>query len=169
VAGSISPWVETALLLAGADNITTVDYNPPECSQLTAFPIACRHVFSMKDIKAEFDAVVSYSSLEHDGLGRYGDPINPYGDLAAILELFEWLRPGGHLLLGIPSAERDAIEFNAHRIYGPIRLELLTKHYTKVGMVWDGKFTGKVVADNGGWEGLAWQHQPVFILKRPLV
>jgi len=28
----------------------------------------------------QFDAVLSISSIEHDGLGRYGDPINPEGD-----------------------------------------------------------------------------------------
>jgi hypothetical protein len=28
-----------------------------------------------------FDAVISFSSLEHSGLGRYGDAINPWGDL----------------------------------------------------------------------------------------
>ena len=27
-----------------------------------------------------FDAMASYSSLEHSGLGRYGDALNPWGD-----------------------------------------------------------------------------------------
>ena len=30
----------------------------------------------------KFDAISSYSSIEHDGLGRYGDPINPNGDFS---------------------------------------------------------------------------------------
>lgn len=34
--------------------------------------------------EASFDAIVSFSGLEHDGLGRYGDPLNPYGDLSAM-------------------------------------------------------------------------------------
>lgn len=29
----------------------------------------------------QVDFIFSYSSLEHDGLGRYGDPINPFADL----------------------------------------------------------------------------------------
>ena len=45
----------------------------------------------MKDYK--FDACVSISSYEHDGLGRYGDPLNPDGDLEEAMkeleELFE--------------------------------------------------------------------------------
>ena len=28
-----------------------------------------------------FDSVVSFSSIEHSGLGRYGDPLDPDGDL----------------------------------------------------------------------------------------
>ncbi len=28
-----------------------------------------------------FDVVVTFSSLEHSGLGRYGDILNPWGDL----------------------------------------------------------------------------------------
>jgi len=28
-----------------------------------------------------FDGVITYSSLEHSGLGRYGDALNPWGDL----------------------------------------------------------------------------------------
>ena len=33
--------------------------------------------------KLNFDAVVSFSSIEHSGLGRYGDALNPWGDLIA--------------------------------------------------------------------------------------
>ncbi len=55
-------------------------------------------------------------TIEHIGLGRYGDPIDPDGDLKAIRELVRVLAPGGTLLfvtpLGIPR-----IEYNAHRIY----------------------------------------------------
>ena len=28
-----------------------------------------------------FDLIVTYSSLEHSGLGRYGDSLNPWADL----------------------------------------------------------------------------------------
>jgi hypothetical protein len=33
----------------------------------------------------KFDAVVSFSSIEHSGLGRYGDGLNPWADLVATL------------------------------------------------------------------------------------
>ena len=36
-----------------------------------------------RGIESQFDVVFTYSSVEHSGLGRYGDPLNPAGDLMA--------------------------------------------------------------------------------------
>jgi len=54
--------------------------------------------------------------VEHVGLGRYGDPLDPDGDLRAINELKRVLAPGGNLLLVVPVG-KPRIMFNAHRIY----------------------------------------------------
>lgn len=55
---------------------------------------------------------------EHIGLGRYGDPLDPNGDLQAISELSRVLAPGGSLLFVVPVGI-PKIAFNAHRIYAP--------------------------------------------------
>lgn len=55
-------------------------------------------------------------TVEHVGLGRYGDPLDPEGDLKAISELKRVLAPGGSLLFVIPIG-KPKIVFNAHRIY----------------------------------------------------
>lgn len=55
--------------------------------------------------------------VEHIGLGRYGDPIDPEGDTKACAELARVLAPGGQLLFVVPLGARALIEFNAHRIY----------------------------------------------------
>ena len=54
--------------------------------------------------------------VEHVGLGRYGDPIDPDGDLKAVAELKRVLAPGGSLLFVVPTG-RPRLQFNAHRIY----------------------------------------------------
>jgi SAM-dependent methyltransferase len=54
--------------------------------------------------------------VEHVGLGRYGDQLNPDGDLMAMEELKRVLKPGGSLLLVVPVG-RPRIAFNAHRVY----------------------------------------------------
>lgn len=55
--------------------------------------------------------------VEHVGLGRYGDPLDPNGDLKAIAELKRVLMPGGILLFVVPVGGSSKIMFNAHRIY----------------------------------------------------
>ena len=55
--------------------------------------------------------------VEHVGLGRYGDALDPDGDLKAMAELSRVLAPGGSLLFAVPVG-RPRVQFNAHRIYG---------------------------------------------------
>ena len=55
-------------------------------------------------------------TIEHIGLGRYGDPLDPKGDLKAISELLRVLAKGGDLLFVVPIG-KPKVMFNAHRIY----------------------------------------------------
>lgn len=54
--------------------------------------------------------------VEHIGLGRYGDPLDPDGDLKAISELKRVTSIGGDLLFVVPVG-KPKLRFNAHRIY----------------------------------------------------
>jgi SAM-dependent methyltransferase len=56
-------------------------------------------------------------TVEHVGLGRYGDPIDPDGDIKAINELKRVTARNGSLLFVVPMGGTPKIEFNAHRIY----------------------------------------------------
>ncbi|HUC80439.1 MAG TPA: DUF268 domain-containing protein [Flavisolibacter sp.] len=65
------------------------------------------------------DSIESLScmhTVEHIGLGRYGDPIDPRGDLSAIKELQRVLKPGGNFLFVTPVG-KPRVQFNAHRVY----------------------------------------------------
>lgn len=67
------------------------------------------------------DSILSLSSLhviEHVGLGRYGDPLDPEGTRRAAVELQRVLRPGGRLFLSVPVG-RERVCFNAHRVFSP--------------------------------------------------
>jgi hypothetical protein len=80
-----------------------------------------------------FDAVWSISSLEHDGLGRYGDPISPDADLAAMAKLRDFLvSTGGLMYLSVPAGE-DAVHWNSGRVYGAKRLVKLLDGWSVVG------------------------------------
>jgi SAM-dependent methyltransferase len=63
------------------------------------------------------DSLSCMHTIEHIGLGRYGDPLDPQGDLKAMNELKRVLKPGGSLLFVTPVG-KPKIAFNAHRVYG---------------------------------------------------
>jgi len=56
--------------------------------------------------------------MEHVGLGRYGDKIDPNGCFQGMEELARILAPGGRLYFSVPIG-RERTEFNAHRIFDP--------------------------------------------------
>ena len=55
-------------------------------------------------------------TIEHFGLGRYGDPINLHGHILGFENLLNMLRPNGKLYFSTPIG-KQRIEFNAHRIF----------------------------------------------------
>ena len=67
---------------------------------------------------AATDSLSCLHTLEHFGLGRYGDPLDPLGTVKACRELKRVLAPGGNLYFGLPIG-RPRVCFNAHRIHSP--------------------------------------------------
>jgi SAM-dependent methyltransferase len=63
-----------------------------------------------------FTSLSCMHTVEHVGLGRYGDSIDPEGDVRAAHELSRVLAVGGSLLFVVPIG-KPRIQFNAHRIY----------------------------------------------------
>lgn len=64
------------------------------------------------------DSLSCLHALEHFGLGRYGDPIDPHGYAAGLRNMAGILRPGGLFYLSVPIG-KERVEFNAHRIFDP--------------------------------------------------
>jgi SAM-dependent methyltransferase len=117
VVGSATPWYEAVCLSHGVEP-TTIEYNriKNHDNRLTTMTVE-----EYDKNPQTFDVVISISSIEHDGLGRYSDPINPVGDLDVMRKIKKQiLKPGGLLLLAVPIG-LDAICWNAHRIYGEKR------------------------------------------------
>ena len=67
-------------------------------------------------IKEQYSSISSLHVIEHVGLGRYGDKINPIGHIQAIRHLSLLLSQGGSLYISFPISCRSRIEFNAHRV-----------------------------------------------------
>lgn len=64
------------------------------------------------------DSLSCLHALEHFGLGRYGDPIDPKGYESGIRNMARILRSGGVFYLSVPVGI-ERVEFNAHRVFDP--------------------------------------------------
>ena len=65
-----------------------------------------------------FDLVLCLSTLEHFGLGRYGDEIDFDADRLAFSSLVRLIKPGGHFVYSTSLTRTNpSFVFNAHRIY----------------------------------------------------
>lgn len=71
----------------------------------------------------DFDLVYSISTLEHVGLGGYGDPRAENADRIAIAHLWEKVRPGGRLFFTVPAGARG--EQDGYRVYDPPALKAI--------------------------------------------
>ena len=72
VIGSILPWIEVLLLSLNVDHITTLEYDPYHCDHpkiSTISPIKFSNLVLSNEAPM-FDAMVTFSSIEHSGLGR---------------------------------------------------------------------------------------------------
>lgn len=90
------------------------------------------------------DSLSCLHALEHFGLGRYGDDVNPDGMVRGLENMCRLLKPGGTFYLSIPVGI-ERVEFNAHRITDPralltcaaqLGLELTTLTVIRNGRSW---------------------------------
>lgn len=102
-------------LLSAFIPTTFYDFRPPRL-KLDNLTIESADLTSLKIADASFQSVSCMHVIEHIGLGRYGDAIDPDGDLKAMHELQRIVKPGGSLLLVVPVG-KPKVEFNAQRIY----------------------------------------------------
>jgi hypothetical protein len=64
------------------------------------------------------DSLSCLHTIEHFGLGRYGDPINPQGYKRGIVNIAQLLKLGGTLYLSTPIGQ-ERVEFNANWVFDP--------------------------------------------------
>jgi hypothetical protein len=132
VVGSLTPWVESILLVCGVQKITTVEYGELPTNThpniQTMLPVQFSQQF-LAGTLPQFDAAVTISSIEHSGLGRYGDQLNPWGDIIAMARISCTVKRNGIVMVGLNDADQDSIAWNAHRIYGPFRWPLLLTNF----------------------------------------
>jgi hypothetical protein len=80
------------------------------------------------------DSLSCLHTLEHFGLGRYGDPIDYNGYKKGFASLINMLEPGGRLYFSVPIGKDQRFEFNAHRVFCiPFLLKMFANHGLVIG------------------------------------
>jgi Caenorhabditis protein of unknown function, DUF268 len=64
------------------------------------------------------DSLSCLHAIEHFGLGRYGDPLDPVGYERALTNMAQLVATDGALYLSTPIG-RERVEFNANRVFDP--------------------------------------------------
>lgn len=102
-------------LMTTVTTVVFIDYRPLQIplpalvslgADATALPLGSHTVHSLSSIHV----------IEHVGLGRYGDPLDPWGTRRALREMARVLAPAGDLFIATPIGVRT-VNFNAHRVH----------------------------------------------------
>ena len=105
-----------AHLLAANIDVTMIDIRdfPGEVEHLSTIVDDATSLHQIPDESIE--SMSALCSLEHFGLGRYGDPIDPEACFKCFDNIQKKLKKGGRLYLSVPVG-RERVEFNAHRVF----------------------------------------------------
>jgi hypothetical protein len=66
------------------------------------------------------DSVSCLHTIEHLGLGRYGDPIDPDGYKKGFKNLLKMVEPNGTLYISFPIGDENEVHFNSQRVFHPL-------------------------------------------------
>jgi len=82
--------------------------------------------FKRKDISNIDNGLINYCdslsclhTLEHFGLGRYGDQLDPNGHIKGFKNLVKILKTGGTLYISFPISDKNVTYFNSERSFNP--------------------------------------------------
>lgn len=152
--GSTAPWYESVLIAYECQKCYVLDYNKIICDHDKIIAIDIK----TQSIEVDADIGMSISSFEHDGLGRYGDPIDPDGDIKAMKKAKTAIKKGGLMFFSVPVG-KDKVVWNAHRIYGKSRLPLMLEGWSVVESF--GVDEEKLNKDTGADA----ECQPIYVLR----
>ena len=122
--------VLTISVLSAQIETVFVDYRPLKVD----LPGLTSMAGDILDLPFPDDSIDSLSCLhviEHIGLGRYGDPIDPKGTIKAALELQRIMSRGGNLFLSVPIGH-ERVCFNAHRVHSAMTVLKLFPELTLI-------------------------------------
>lgn len=106
-------------LCGSFESVTSIDCRPyggPTPENLTSIACDAKKLPFPDD---SFSMIASQCTLEHIGLGMYGDAFDWGADRVAVQEMRRVLQPGGSLILTttLANTAKPVVMYNCHRIY----------------------------------------------------
>ncbi len=128
---SSGPWIEAVAYQIGMQKIINIDYrfrNKYDTKTIEGHYLFDLLETMLKEFRFEvFDNAASYEIVGQYGLGRYGDPLIPDGDIDLVKMMHCILKPNALFFLALATSPDNAnhIEFNTNRFYGSERLNTI--------------------------------------------
>lgn len=72
-----------------------------------------------KNLTNYCDSLSCLHTIEHFGLGRYGDRLDPSGHIKGFKNLVKILKSGGTLYVSFPVSDKNTVYFNSERSFNP--------------------------------------------------
>jgi SAM-dependent methyltransferase len=95
--------------------VTFVDIRPLELT-IPNYEGLSGSVLSLPFPDASVESLSSLHVIEHIGLGRYGDPLDPFGAVKAAREIVRVICHGGRAYISVPIG-RPRVQFNGQRVF----------------------------------------------------
>lgn len=113
----ISSYTYFATLTSAFVPVEFYDYRP---ANITLSNLICgaADLCDLQFADRSLESISCMHTIEHVGMGRYGEPMDASGDLRGLAELQRVVADGGSLLVVVPVG-KPRVQFNAHRIYDP--------------------------------------------------
>lgn len=123
---------------------TMVDIRPIDL-ELSNFYFKKGSILNLPFTDGSLQSVSSICVIEHIGLGRYGDDLDPFGSEKSCKELIRVLAKNGNLYITVPVDDNNKIYFNAHRAF---TREYILKQFTSLRLVEEKYIYGRKLFNN---------------------
>ena len=107
-----------AHLLSFNQSVMVCDIRPlsSSVSGLSFLQLDMTDPVGMTHLSSQYNSISCLHALEHFGLGRYGDKLDPLGHYKALRNISSLLSDDGVLYLSLPVGRQSRIEFNGQRV-----------------------------------------------------
>jgi hypothetical protein len=107
--------------LASFRDLTLMDIRGLEIPEHPQISFKVCDIMQLNEIEVA-ESLSCLHTLEHIGLGRYGDEINPNGHILAFNNLLNFVKSGGVFYLSFPISNSSKVYFNRERVMAPTDL-----------------------------------------------